>query len=88
MEDKQKIDDAFSKMVEKDQAELDQAVKEYFQGHWPDLSTEEGRNTPMTFTPFAVMRLVRHFYGLGKKTRLRNKEAWITRAKRELEDEQ
>ena len=63
MEDKEKIDAGFSAMLEKEQAELDQAVKEYFRGHWPDLSTEEGRNTPMTFTPFAVMRLIKHFTG-------------------------
>lgn len=69
MEDKEKIDAGFSAMLEKEQAELDQAVKEYFRGHWPDLSTEEGRNTPMTFTPFAVMRLAKHFYGLGKRAR-------------------
>lgn len=87
MEDKEKIDAGFSAMLEKEQAELDQAVKEYFRGHWPDLSTEEGRNTPMTFTPFAVMRLVTHFYHLGKKTKLRNREAWVTRAKKELEEE-
>ena len=66
MEDKEKIDAGFSAMLEKEQAELDQAVKEYFGKHWPDLSTEEGRNTPMTFTPFAVMRLARHFYELGR----------------------
>ena len=67
MEDKEKIDAGFSAMMEKEQAEIDQAVKEYFGKYWPDLSTEEGRNTPMTFTPFAVMRLVTHFYHLGIK---------------------
>jgi hypothetical protein len=87
MEDKEKIDAGFSAMLEKEQAEIDQAVKVYFGKHWPDLSTEEGRNTPMTFTPFAVMRLATYFYHLGKKTKLRNREAWVTRAKKELEEE-
>ena len=32
-------------------------------------------------------RLARHFYKLGKQSKLRNKEAWVTRAKKELEGE-
>lgn len=63
MKDKQKIDDGFSAMVEKDQAELEQAVKEYFGKHWPDTTTAEGCNTQMSFTPPAILRLARHIAG-------------------------
>lgn len=63
MEDKEKIDAGFSAMVEKDQAELEQAVKEYFRGHWPDTTTAEGCNTQMSFTPSAILRLARHIAG-------------------------
>ena len=66
MKCKEDIDNAFSRMMEKDQAELEESMKTYFRGYWPDLSTEEGRNTLMTFTPFAIMRLARHFQEIGR----------------------
>lgn len=45
---------------------LEDKVKEYFQGHWPGTETPEQCNTTLSFTPLAIMRMVKHFYELGK----------------------
>jgi hypothetical protein len=52
-------------MMEQEQTEVDleQEVISYFQGMWPGIDA----NTTMSFTPPAIMRLVKHFYGLGKE---------------------
>jgi len=46
--------------------DLEDKVKEYFQGLWPGMETAEQCNTSMSFTPLAIMRMVEHFYNLGK----------------------
>lgn len=45
---------------------LEDKVKEYFGEYWPGTETPEQCNTTMSFTPLAIMRLVEHFYNLGK----------------------
>ena len=49
--------------------ELNEAVKEYFQGLWPGMETAEQCNTNMHFTPPAIMRLAEYFYNLGKESK-------------------
>jgi len=58
-------DYTYSAMKEQEQTEVDleQEVISYFQGMWPGIDA----NTTMSFTPPAIMRLVKHFYGLGKE---------------------
>ena len=51
----------------KEHINLEDAVKDYFQGLWPGMETPEQCNTDMHFTPPAIMRLVTHFYELGHK---------------------
>ena len=48
---------------EQTEVDLEQEVISYFQGMWPGIDA----NTTMSFTPPAIMRLVKHFYGLGKE---------------------
>lgn len=45
---------------------IEEKVKEYFNGHWSGTETPEQCNTTLSFTPLAIMRLVEHFYNLGK----------------------
>ena len=45
---------------------IEEKVKEYFQGHWPGTKTPEQCNTTLSFTPLAILRLVQHFYDDGK----------------------
>lgn len=47
---------------EQTEVDLEQEVISYFQGMWPGIDA----NTTMSFTPPAIMRLVKHFYELGK----------------------
>lgn len=58
----------------KDSQELDEAIKDYFQGLWPGTETAEQCNTDMHFTPLAIMRLAKHFYNLGKEAEIK----WLT----------
>ena len=59
---------SFIESLEKEQdASLESAIKEYFQGLWPGTETAEQCNTDMHFTPPAIMRLAKHFYELGAK---------------------
>ena len=46
--------------------EIEIEIENYFQGHWPGMETAEQCNTSMSFTPLAIMRMVEHFYNLGK----------------------
>ena len=57
--------------------DLEEAVKDYFQGFWPGMETAEQCNADMHFTPPAIMRLVQHFYELGNQegTRMKPKTA-------------
>lgn len=48
---------------------LEEAVKDYFEGLWPGMETPEQCNTEMHFTPPAIMRLVTHFYELRKQAK-------------------
>ena len=50
------------KPAEQTEVDLEQEVISYFQGMWPGIDA----NTTMSFTPPAIMRLVKHFYELGK----------------------
>jgi hypothetical protein len=51
------------KPAEQTEVDLEQEVISYFQGMWPGIDS----NMPMKFMPPAIMRLVKHFYGLGKE---------------------
>lgn len=44
---------------------LEEEVKNYFQGYWPGTETAEQCNTDLHFTPPAIMRLARHFAEWG-----------------------
>jgi len=57
-----------SQPEEKTSQNVEEAVKEYFQGYWPGIETTEQCNTDMHFTPPAIMRLAQHFYELGKQS--------------------
>lgn len=46
---------------------IEDKIKQYFQGHWPGTETPEQCNTSMSFTPTAIVRMVTHFYECGKK---------------------
>ena len=65
MREKDKIDTAFTRMMEKEPQEINEAIKDYFKGLWPGTETAEQCNTDMHFTPPAIMRLANHFYELG-----------------------
>lgn len=47
-----------TKMMDED---LEEEVKNYFQGYWPGTDTPEQCNTDLHFTPPAILRLARHF---------------------------
>lgn len=49
--------------------DLESEIEKYFQGLWPGMKTAEQCNTDLHFTPPAIMRLARHFYELGKKSK-------------------
>lgn len=52
---------------EKPSEELEEEVKNYFEGYWPGTDTPEQCNTDLHFTPLAIMRLARHFAEWGAK---------------------
>ena len=41
--------------------DLEEEVKNYFEGYWPGTDTPEQCNTDLHFTPPAILRLARHF---------------------------
>ena len=57
-------EDTDSEFREATQIEIE--IENYFQGLWPGMETAEQCNTTLSFTPLAIMRLVEHFYNLGK----------------------
>lgn len=62
-------DDAFRDLLpfidsmseEKPSEELEEEIKNYFEGLWSGIETPEQCNTDLHFTPPAIIRLVRHF---------------------------
>ena len=46
---------------EKPSEDLEEEIKNYFEGLWPGTETPEQCNTDLHFTPPAIIRLVRHF---------------------------
>lgn len=62
-------DDAFNDLLpiieslskEKPSEDLEEEIKNYFEGLWPGTETAEQCNTDLHFTPPAIIRLVRHF---------------------------
>lgn len=55
--------------LEQPEVELEKEVINYFEGYWPGMETAAQCNTQMRFTPPAIMRIVRHFYEFGKKSK-------------------
>lgn len=52
-----------------EEVHLEEEVVKYFEGLWPGMETAEQCNNNMSFTPPAIMRLVEHFYSLGKQSK-------------------
>ena len=61
------VDKFIDEVRGRETVDLEEDVKKYFGGLWPGIETAEQCNTDMHFTPLAIMRLVNHFYELGKK---------------------
>jgi hypothetical protein len=49
--------------------DLEEEVKKYFEGYWPGMKTPEACNHQMVLTPPAIMRMIEHFYELGKNSK-------------------
>ena len=58
-----KKDSPETKEKEQPDKDLEEEVKNYFQGYWPGTETAEQCNTDLHFTPLAILRLARHFAG-------------------------
>lgn len=54
-------------LSEEPDKELEEEVKNYFQGYWPGTETAEQCNADLHFTPPAIIRLARHFAEWQKK---------------------
>ena len=47
--------------------ELEEEIRNYFEGYWPGMETAEQCNTDLHFTPSAILRFARHFAEWGAK---------------------